>query len=735
MPHLKIEIAADERRFEPALRAAPFGLWDWRPGDGQLTLSPACLALAGLDGPDALAERVDPEERARLLASLEAFEGSSSDRWVFRFRFGAPAHHFEATGLAERSDDGALLRLSGWLMQSAQAPGFAETILDALPNPVFVKDERERRWIAANQAFAAMLDRPLSETLGRRDHDFIPKEEADHFMRIDDEVFAHGGSNEVEEPITVKDGSSRWLLTKKTIASLPNDERILVGVITDITDRKRSEEALERAHQTALEASRTKSRFLANMSHEIRTPLNGVLGMIESIDRNALKQSEREAIDLIRSSGDTLLSVINDILDFSKIEAGRMGVERIEFSPRDVTEDVARLLSDAGARRNLDVTVDVHDDVPELVHGDPTRVRQVLFNLVGNGIKFTTEGSVHLEVSVRPDEGVLAFSVFDTGIGIAADRVPHLFGAFVQADDTTTRRFGGTGLGLSISKQLAQLMGGDLVVQSTEGVGSCFTFTLPCESFEAPSPPERIVRCAAFVDIAPNLALPIARRIVASGARAIAVPRPAEVPKDADVVFVDGRRGALRAIDTLGRRAVAVPLIVLSRIGEDITAAGIPLRRTVVSQELQRALRVAVGGEAAAAAHEEESLPQLGLRVLVAEDNGVNQLVARRLLAKIGVEVDIAEDGVEAIEKAKKRRYDAVLMDCQMPRMDGYEATLALRELDAYYANAPIIALTASALGSERARCFAAGMSDHVAKPIRLEELHRVLASWCSKAA
>ncbi|MEQ8274752.1 MAG: ATP-binding protein [Deltaproteobacteria bacterium] len=727
-----IEVATDQGRFEPALESAPVGMWDWRLDGHVLTLSPSCLALAQIESDDtaSLAERVHPEDRERLRHALAELATDDAPRFVFRFRVND--RHFEATALVERDGD-TIVRLSGWVTQTTQSPGLAETVLDALPNPVFVKDEREHRWIGANQAFASMLGRPVNEILGHRDHDFLPEDQADHFVRMDDEVFEQGVGIEVEEPITVSDGATRWLFTKKTIAKLPNEERVLVGVITDITERKRSEEALERAHEAALEASRTKSRFLANMSHEIRTPLNGVLGMIESIDPSALQPREREAMDLIRSSGNTLLSVINDILDFSKIEAGRMGVEHIEFSPRDVTEDVTRLLSEAGARRNLDVTVDVHEDVPAIVIGDPTRVRQVLFNLIGNGIKFTTEGAVHVEVSVAHDAPALDFAVYDTGKGIAEDRLADLFEAFVQADDSTTRHHGGTGLGLSISKQLAELMGGDLFVRSELGVGSHFTLRLPCEDPEAPPPPERLVRCAAFVDIPPNVALPIARRLVASGARALAVNKPSEVPREADVVFVDGREGVVRAVNTLGRRDVPVPLIGLSRVGEDITAAGIPLGRTVLSNELQRALHAAVGEDAPPMTS--AIYAPLDLRVLVAEDNGVNQLVARRLLAKIGVVVDIAEDGAEAVEAAKKQRYDAVLMDCQMPRMDGYEATIAIRQIDEHYARIPIIALTASALGAERERCFAAGMSDHIAKPIRLDELYRVLASWCRRAA
>ena len=734
-PSILIRIATDEGQYEPALRYAPVGVWNWAPGSGVLTISPACLVLAGRDDAtsDELVELMHPDDRQRLLHALEALNDGKNDRFLFRFRTmgGVGRKHFEATGIVERGSDGAVERISGWVMESAHAPGFAETVLEALPNPMFVKDERERRWIGGNEAFARLIGKTLEGTLGNRDADFFPEEEARHFERMDDEVFATGG-NEVEEPITASDGRKSWILTKKTAATLPTGERILVGIITDITERKQNEVALAKAHEAALEGAQTKSRFLANMSHEIRTPLNGALGMIESIDTKSLSAEQREALEIIKSSGDTLLTVIDDILDFSKLESGRIAVEQVEFSPRDVAEDVARLLADAAGRRSLELSVDLHPDVPALLKGDPTRTRQVLFNLVGNALKFTNQGCVMIEVRAVPEESAVDFRVIDTGIGLDTSALAELFVAFARADESTTRQVGGTGLGLSISKQLAQLLGGDLLVQSDLGVGSIFTFRLPCTEFEAPSPREPIVGCVALVDLPGCIALPIARRLSATGTRVLAVDKPSEVPKTCDVVFVDGRKGALKAIDTLSRRSTPVPLVVLERYGEENSAAGVSLKRTVVTTELRRAVQSAIGATEAPEHHTDDlQLRKLPLTVLVAEDNRVNQLVALRMLSRIGVDVDIAENGRVAVQAASRKRYDAILMDCHMPVVDGYEATITIRQLDDHYRSAPIIALTASALGPERERCAAAGMSDHIAKPVRIEDLHRVLASWC----
>ena len=642
------------------------------------------------------------------------------------------------------------------------------SLMDALPDTVYFKD-RAGRYIRINKykAIHSGLNDPL-DAVGRTDFDFFPEEQAKRLVD-DDKIVMETGLPMLnrEEKLNWPDGTVSWVSTTKVPLRDTQGEVIgTFGVSRDINEQKQAQMALRDAKEAAEAASRAKSDFLANMSHEIRTPMNAIIGMTELLLDSQLTETQHEYLAMVQEAGESLLIIINDILDFSKIEAGRLDLENIIFDLRESLGDTMKLLAMRAHRKHLELACHVQSELPSVLVGDVGRLRQMIINLIGNAIKFTEAGEVVLDVSQETrtkDAIVLKFAVRDTGIGIAADKLDLIFEEFQQADTSTTRRYGGTGLGLAICSRLVHLMGGRIWVESTPGEGSTFYFTarfLLAESGRKPHGPQDVKRLkdlrVLIVDdnrtnrlileeIIQNWQMnPVSVAGVTEALEAIEQARHAGQPfrlilSDVNMPDHDGFHLAEQIQQQPGLQAATVMMLSsgdrpgdISRC-EKVGVAGY-LTKPVKQSDLFDAIALALGLAEMQPEWEQEVFSTAyvklsPMRILLAEDSIANQKLAINLLEKWEHEVTVANNGLEALSLVGLYEFDVVLMDVQMPEMDGLVATREIREREENTdRHLPIIALTAHAMKGDREQCLAAGMDAYLSKPVRAHQLLQTMA-------
>jgi PAS domain S-box-containing protein len=784
--------------------------------DRFFTVSLELLCIAGLDGrfkrlnpaweralgfsTDELLSRpfldfVHPDDREATLAEMKrTAAGSDTVRFENRYRCKDGGYRRLSWTARPIPDQGVVYAAARdvterWLAEEAleRERTLLRTLMDNLPDHIFVKDT-DSRFVTANTSTLRSLGAATEEqVIGRTDFDFLTRERAEQYYADEQEVVRTGKAlTDREELLIDAAGQRRWLLTTKVPLWEGDQVAGLVGISHDISSRKRAEQEQERAREAAETANRAKSEFLANMSHEIRTPMNGILGMTELALQTDLTPEQREYMQMVKSSADALVAVINDILDFSRIEARKLHLDAVDFALRDALADTLRSLALRAQEKGLELACHVDPEVPDALVGDPLRLRQIIVNLVGNAIKFTESGEVVLSVrgqesgvrgqepGVRSqgsgvsgeaglaDSCVLLFTVRDTGIGIPPDKQRIIFEAFAQADGSTTRKYGGTGLGLAITSQLVAMMGGGIWVDSDEGKGSIFHFTLRFGLGRAsaqrrePAPLSSLEGLPVLVvdDNGTNRRIleemlagwGMRPRSVPGGREALAALAEAAVAGEPyPLMLLDGHMPGMDGFD-VAQRLVQNPALAGARILM-LTSAGQPedvqrcrqlgigayLMKPVKQSELLETILTSLSGLARGARAPESGVrgqgPGRRLRVLLAEDNAVNQRLAVRLLEKQGHSVVVAGSGREAVQALEQATFDVVLMDVQMPEMDGLEATAVIRERERRgERHLPIIGLTAHAMKGDRERCLEAGMDEYVCKPIQPQELFAAIA-------
>jgi two-component system sensor histidine kinase/response regulator len=637
-------------------------------------------------------------------------------------------------------------------------------ISETLPLGVF-EATSDGNCVYTNTAWQKIFETSLEQTLALKWTELIHPEDREAAWQAWTRAMRTFSTFSMECRLSDRNGSTRWV----RLSSCPimaDDGIRYTGTVEDITGQKRFQDELKRAKEAAEDANRAKSEFLANMSHEIRTPMNGVIGMTGLLLDTDLTDEQRDLAETVRTSAESLLQIINDILDFSKIEAGKIEFEILNFDLRNALEDMTDMVAPKAYEKGLEIACIVSPDVPSLVRGDPGRIRQILLNLAGNAVKFTHEGQIAIRVSLVEETTThvtLKFKVADTGIGIPPDRLDRLFKSFSQADASTTRKYGGTGLGLAISRQLTENMGGEIGVQSEQGKGSTFWFTIVLEKQSVDEKPLLRLpsdlqgkRILAVADHPINL-LALSHGLEASGCtyttasgseEALAVLHR-EVSKGTPfhLVIVDCVT-ADTTCEALGKRIKEDPelketlLVMMTAWGQRGDAARAKnagfaayLTKPIRRSHLLECLKTVLGFEddrgrrkedaALVTKHSVAESKKRRVHILLAEDNIVNQKLALRLLEKFGYRADAVANGQEAVSALEMANYDLVLMDVQMPEMDGIEATQIIRNRSSRVKNhdVPIIAMTAHAMRGDRERCLEAGMTDYTSKPIQPQVL------------
>ncbi len=774
-------------RLELAQEAGKIGVFDIDLVADEVLWSEKLVAMLGLPPQEQVRtkrdwmDRLHPDDRDRAIAHfaqcLASGVGDLRDSWRI-VRPDGEVRWFLSAARIFRDEAGNPVRVVGVnvdihdqkLLEArvAEQLDFQQALIDAIPVPLFYKGA-DGRYIGFNRAYEQAFGVQRENLIGKTvmDLDFLPESDRNRFDADSYEALHGVQSVHKEVDMPYADGLIHHTLFWLHGFSRPDGSPGgAIGTFVDITDRQRAEQDLRRAKELAEESTALKSNFLANMSHEIRTPMNAIIGMSHLALKSGLSPRQHDYVSKIQQAGQHLLGVINDILDFSKIEAGKLAVEKHPFMIDRMLESVSDVVGYKAGAKGLELVCDVAADVPPNLVGDSLRLGQILINFANNAIKFTEAGEISLAVRLLEAAGnrvMLRFEVRDTGIGLTPEQMGRLFQSFQQADTSTTRRYGGTGLGLAICKSLAELMGGEVGVDSTFGKGSTFWVSLPLER-GAPArvllpPPDLRGSRVLVVDDNHTAATVLSDMLHAmgfeveqahSGLEALDRLRQSMVEQRLfGLLLLDWHMPGMDGIElaghirSLGMVRVPQMLMVTAYGREDVMRAaraqGIetvlikPVNASLLFDTLMQPLEHSThsGRRVVTPAPAADELPLeiRGAYVLLVEDNELNQMVAVELLQDAGFAVDVAENGRIAIDRIERKHYDVVLMDMQMPIMDGETATRQLRS-DPRYAHLPIIAMTANAMEADRQRCFAAGMNDHVAKPIEPAALWAALARW-----
>jgi PAS domain S-box-containing protein len=780
----RLKISDDRLRL--ALDSTQIGIFEWNVEAGHVYYSPGLWAMLGYDHQrmpatiETWQSLIHPEDlplfRQRIAAQVDGTASFIEPEYRVKAHTGQWRWVYTRSKSVAGTGDDRQLRIVG-TVQDVTARREAESALRAsqaearklslvaskTDNPVLIGSRLGTiEWV--NESFTRVMEYTLEEVVGRNPADFMVGPETNaRKVQLIRAAMARGRALSTDVVNYSKSGRKYHLhLEIQPVRNETGELETFIAIETDITTRVETENQLRLAKSEADAASRAKSEFLASMSHEIRTPMNGVIGMTSLLMETKLNADQRDCVNTIRFSGEALLTIINDILDFSKIESGKMDLEHLPFELASCIEEALDLFALQASTKKLELVYHLHPGVPAWIVGDVTRLRQIVVNLVNNAVKFTLRGSITLEVHLaspadRTGPGALPFhlefTVRDTGIGIPPDRLQRLFKAFSQIDSTTTRKYGGTGLGLVISQRLCTLMGGDIRVDSTVGQGTAFIFSILTEADPAhagaPAPLlPTALRAGPVLCVDDNPVTQARLRTVLEprGARCVFAPDAdaaqallATLPKPPTLLVIGADQDA--GFATLGKLShLAAPRLLLLPFGQSAPAAAADRPPVaVVYKPFKTALLLAalatLGGPESKPTAKSGTVTPFGkllahefpLNVLLAEDNNVNQKVALRFLERLGYGADAVGNGLEAIAALEARHYDVVLMDLQMPEMDGLEASRQLRRRLPADRQPKIIALTANAMQGDRELCLAAGMDDYISKPVKLHELEAAL--------
>lgn len=775
---VEARLKVSDERLHLALDSTHIGIFEWNVPTNHAYYSPGLWSILGYD-PDRMPATMEAWQSLVHPADLGEYRRQIDLQLEGKTTFVDPAYRLRAhdgnwrwistrAKTVAAADDGHPTRIIG-TMQDITARREAEQALRASPaearklslvaaktdNPVLITSpDGTIEWV--NESFCRVMEYTLEEAVGHNPVDFMSGPETDPHTLADIRNAIALGQGHATDLVHYSKSGRKYHLHLEIQPVVNESGRIenFIAIETDITARMETEAQLRRAKAEADAASRAKSEFLASMSHEIRTPMNGVIGMTSLLMETPLTPEQRDFVNTIHTSGESLLTIINDILDFSKIESGKLELESIPFNLSSCLEDALDLFALQASSKKIEFAYTLAPGVPAWINGDVTRLRQIVVNLVNNAVKFTPGGSIIIEVRPLPqatsgDALALEFAVRDTGIGIPPDRVNRLFKAFSQVDSSTTRKYGGTGLGLVICQRLSTLMGGTIRVESTVGKGSSFIFSIlttpapvPAES-AAVAIPDRLLDGLVLI-VEDNLAIQNQlRAFLESWGLFVAFTRTPAVARDfctkllqpPVLLIIDGDEtspGTSPLDELLDIRCARLLMLPYGQTAPAAPTDGRPfgtiykpIKGHTLLQTLVQLFSAPPTAESGGPAKQKARVlaEDISLNVLLVEDNAVNQKVALRFLERLGYEAVAVDNGLEALRAIEARHYDLILMDLQMPEMDGFEATRQIRRHVPADYQPKIIALTANAMAGDRELCLAAGMDDYISKPVKMPEL------------